>query len=207
MILKVARMGHPVLRRRAEAVGAGRLLEPEFQRFLDDLIETMHEYEGVGLAAPQVHVAARVCAIAALGTEDAATPLRILVNPAIVDRSGATASDWEGCLSIPELRGQVPRATHITVEALDRAGRPLQFEAADFAARVIQHEVDHLDGILFLDRMTDLRSLAFLHEFERFQLAADRATALKVGELPHTPSKVGELPHTPWKVGELPHTS
>ena len=175
MILKVARLGHPVLRRPAEKVELERLCEPRFQHFIDDMLETMQEYEGVGLAAPQVHVSARVCTLAALGPERERGPAQVLVNPEITARSAATASDWEGCLSIPDLRGLVPRHTRITVEALDREGRPLRFEAEDLPARVIQHEVDHLDGILFLDRMQDLRSLAFLHEFERFQLGASGA--------------------------------
>jgi peptide deformylase len=172
MILKVARMGHPVLRHPAEPIDLQHLREPRVQGFIDDMLDTMREYEGVGLAAPQVHVSSRVCVIAPLGPERERSPAQILVNPEITGRSGAVVVDWEGCLSIPELRGLVPRHPKITVRALDREGRTLRFEAVDFAARVIQHEIDHLDGILFLERMSDLRSLAFLHEFERFQLGA-----------------------------------
>jgi peptide deformylase len=169
MILKVARMGHPVLRRPAAQVRLEELREGRFQTLIDDMLETMQEYQGVGLAAPQVHVSARVCTLAALGPEAERAPAQVLVNPEIRERSGALALDWEGCLSIPDLRGLVPRHPRITVSALDREGRPLRFEAEGFPARVIQHELDHLDGILFVDRMENLRSLAFLHEFERFQ--------------------------------------
>jgi peptide deformylase len=168
VILKVARMGNPVLRRKAAAVGADRLKDPFFQRFLDDLVETMVEYEGVGLAAPQVHVSLRACVVAAPAERGGAGLLRVLINPQVSVHGRQTALDWEGCLSIPELRGQVPRALRISVAALDRQGQPIRFEAHDFEARVIQHEVDHLDGILFLDRMTDLRSLTFVREFLRY---------------------------------------
>jgi len=132
----------------------------------------MHEYEGVGLAAPQVHVSSRVTVIEVPAAPEAgreALALTVLVNPVVTLLSDERVLGWEGCLSLPDLRGFVPRAPRVHVEALDRQARPLIFEAQDFSARVIQHECDHLDGILYIDRMQDLRTLAFIAECERFQ--------------------------------------
>ena len=177
-ILKVARMGHPVLRRRAREVEAAELREPSIQTFIDDMIDTMHEYHGVGLAAPQVHEALRLF-VAFL---DARTPpdddeverepeAIVVVNPEITVVDGTVIEDWEGCLSIPDIRGRVPRAREIHVRALDRDGSRFDLRASDFPARVIQHETDHLDGVLFFDRMRSLESLTFLEEYSRFQKA------------------------------------
>lgn len=170
-ILKVARMGHPVLRTRARAVDASEITTPRMQQFIDDLIETMREYHGVGLAAPQVHELLRVF-VAAIGTEEHdqgdEPPALVIINPEIRAVGSETIDDWEGCLSIPDLRGRVPRAAEIQVRGLDRRGERMSVRAVDFAARVIQHETDHLDGILFLDRMKSLETLTFLEEYSRF---------------------------------------
>ena len=171
-ILKVARMGHPVLRRRAREVGKGELLEPSIQKFIDDMIDTMHEYHGVGLAAPQVHEGLRIF-VAAInpGDEDPLPPdadPMVFVNPVITPAGQDLYEDWEGCLSIPDLRGRVPRVRAITVTALDRTGSTFQLPSTDFPARVIQHETDHLDGVLFLDRMRDFGTLSFLDEYQRY---------------------------------------
>ena len=167
-ILKVARMGHPVLRSKARTVDKSELKTPAIQHFIDSMIDTMYEYSGVGLAAPQVHESLRVF-VAMLdpdgrGEGDAVA----FVNPEITVVGDQTVEGWEGCLSIPEIRGRVPRAQHIKVTALDRSGKRFELELKDFPARVVQHETDHLDGVLFLDRMIKFDSLTYLEEFSRY---------------------------------------
>lgn len=166
-ILKVAMLGNPVLRKKAAAVKDP--LAPDVQRLLDDMVDTMKEYQGVGLAGPQVHAGLRVCIIESVKGSPwtAATPL---VNPVIEPLSQQKGDDWEGCLSIGDLRGQVPRFRHIGVKATDRRGKSVEFEATEFFARVIQHEVDHLEGVLYFDRMKDLSTLTHLNEWQRYWL-------------------------------------
>lgn len=172
-ILKVARMGHPVLRQRGRPLEKSELLSPAVQQLIDDMIDTMHEYSGVGLAAPQVHQSLRVF-VALLDEEpDSSTAATVVVNPEIVPNTSTRDEGWEGCLSIPDIRGLVPRLTDITVRALDRSGRGVELRLCGFAARVAQHETDHLDGVLFCDRMTSMQSLTFLDEYSRFH-AKDR---------------------------------
>lgn len=166
-LLKVARMGHPVLRKRARALDPAEVRGPAFQKFLDDMIDTMIEYEGVGLAAPQVHEGMRVF-VAALEGEDGRMQVLPFINPAVTPLSDDKVEDWEGCLSIPDIRGRVARFERVRVEALDRKGKSFALEVEGFAARVIQHETDHLDGVLFFDRMTGFESLTFLEEFSRY---------------------------------------
>ena len=160
-------MGHPVLRRRTLPLGPSEVGSPEIQQLIDDLFETMHEYAGIGLAAPQVHRDVRLF-VAGVDDPDQSVPPVVMINPEIEPVGTATEEDWEGCLSIPDIRGLVPRAAEIRVRALDRHGVPQQITARGFAARVFQHETDHLDGVLFLDRMRSFDSLTFLSEFERF---------------------------------------
>jgi peptide deformylase len=171
-ILKVARMGHPVLRRRAREVEKAELLSPAIQKFIDDMIDTMHEYHGVGLAAPQVHEGLRIFVAAINPAEEEPLPPDtdplVFVNPVITPVGADVFEDWEGCLSVPDLRGRVPRVRAIVVTALDRGGRTIEFRSADFPARVIQHETDHLDGVLFLDRMRNFGTLSFLDEYQRY---------------------------------------
>ena len=167
-ILKVARMGHPVLRTKARTVDKSELKSPVVQQFIDSMIDTMYEYSGVGLAAPQVHESLRVF-VAMLdpdgrGEGDAVA----FVNPEITTLGDQTVEGWEGCLSIPEIRGRVPRAQHIKISALDRHGKRFELELKDFPARVVQHETDHLDGVLFLDRMNTFDSLTYLEEYSRY---------------------------------------
>ena len=172
-ILKVARMGHPVLRLRGRPLDNTTLKSPSVQKLIDDMIDTMHEYTGVGLAAPQVHESLRLF-VALLDEEpDASTRPTVIVNPEIVPNGDAREEGWEGCLSVPDIRGLVPRFTDITVRALDREGRAVQLHLKDFAARVAQHETDHLDGVLFFDRMTSTESLTFLDEYARFHSKDD----------------------------------
>src|SRR5215831_11090859 len=174
-ILKVARMGHPVLRERARAIDKSDLRNPLLQKLIDDMIETMHEYHGVGLAAPQIHEGLRLF-VAALAAGDSGSPggtegpaeAVVLINPEITPVGSDIIEDWEGCLSIPDVRGRVPRAREIKVRAYDRLGERVEIRAHDFPARVIQHETDHLDGVLFLDRMKNLETLTFLDEYSRY---------------------------------------
>jgi peptide deformylase len=152
----------------------------DVQRLIDDMVETMHEYDGVGLAAPQVHVGLRLAVVEVSGADERAedgVPLTVLVNPKLTLAAGPRPHGWEGCLSVPDLRGIVPRAAKVKLEALDRQGRPFRVEARGFHARVLQHECDHLDGTVYLDRMGDLRSLAFLPELERFAGHGDEEEA------------------------------
>ena len=172
-ILKVARMGHPVLRAKARTVDKHELRGAALQRLIDDMMETMAEYHGVGLAAPQVHEGLRLF-VATLDADDDdgdgdgdAEPLAI-VNPEITVVGADVVEDWEGCLSIPGVRGRVPRAREIKVRAFDRKGDRIELSAHDFPARVIQHETDHLEGILFFDRMKSLETLTFLEEYSRY---------------------------------------
>jgi peptide deformylase len=177
-ILKVARLGHPVLRRVAEPVSPEAIGAPEIQRLIDDMLETMADHDGAGLAAPQVHVSRR---IVVYGVEsnprypDAeAVPTTVLVNPRLTPLTQEQDEDWEGCLSVPDLRGKVPRFTRVRVEAYGRDGKPLRFTTDGFHARVVQHECDHLDGKVYLDRMRSMESLSFLLEFQRYALTPER---------------------------------
>jgi len=173
-ILKVTRLGHPVLRKVAEPLPAPELQSPAWQKFIDDMVETMKEYDGVGLAADQVHTSKQIAVLEVADNprypEKPKVPLTVLVNPKITPLTEETEDDWEGCLSIPDLRGKVPRYKNIRVQALDRDGKELDFIANDFHARVIQHEWDHLNGKVYLDRMRDLSTLTFLTEFARYWL-------------------------------------
>jgi peptide deformylase len=169
-ILKVARIGNPIVRAAASPVAEKAMRSADIQRVIDDMIETMHEYDGVGLAAPQVHVGLRL-AVIEIPAEDeraeTAVPLMVVVNPVVTPLGDETAVGWEGCLSIPDLRGEVPRFTRLRLDAQDRAGKAYTVEASGFFARVIQHECDHLDGSVYLDRMQGMRSLSFQRELDR----------------------------------------
>ena len=169
-ILNVARIGNPVVRVAAKPVDVDAIRSVPIQHLIDDMIETMHEYEGVGLAAPQVHVALRLAVIEVPADDErseAAVPLTVLVNPVVMPLGDETELGWEGCLSIPDLRGQVPRLKRLKLEARDRKGKAYTVEASDFFARVIQHECDHLDGIVYIDRMQGMSTLSFQRELER----------------------------------------
>jgi peptide deformylase len=171
-ILKVARMGHPVLRARARNLSLNDLKSPIVQKLIDDMIETMVEYHGVGLAAPQVHEDVRLF-VAALGGDEGNNDPIAIINPEITPVGKDIVEDWEGCLSIPDIRGRVPRAKEIRVRALDRNGERVELRASNFSARVIQHETDHLDGVLFFDRMKTFESLTFLDEYSRYWVKDD----------------------------------
>jgi len=171
-ILKIARMGHPVLARKAEPVK--NPADPGIQNLIASMIETMIDANGAGLAAPQVHVPLRLVVFQApesrsdtLSEEerfDHTAPLTVLINPEIEILGPETEGGWEGCLSVPGLRGFVERPNHIRYRGLDQNGQPVSRVARGFHARVVQHECDHLDGILYPRRMNDLSQLIFESE-------------------------------------------
>ncbi len=144
-VLKVRKYGDPVLRRRAEPVGE---ITPEIRKVVDDMIETMYDEVGIGLAAPQVGIGLRVVVVA----DDETRRARVLVNPTIVEQGGQASAE-EGCLSIPGIFAPVTRATWVKIEARDASGDLVTIDAKGLRARVLQHELDHLDGILFIDRV------------------------------------------------------
>lgn len=171
-ILKVARLGHPVIRKTAAPVNQEEIRSGKIQELIDNMIETMREYDGVGLAAPQIHVSKQIAVLEVNANsrypEAPKVPLTILINPRITSRSKGIIEAWEGCLSVPDMRGVVPRNDSLVCEAFDREGKPVKLEVDGFFARVIQHEWDHLQGNVYLDRMTNLQSLSYLSEFARF---------------------------------------
>ncbi|MFN8007101.1 MAG: peptide deformylase [Terriglobia bacterium] len=171
-LLKVAKLGHPVLREIAKPVPVSEIAGSQIQHLIDNMIDTMREYEGIGLAAPQVHESLQIIVIEGLEfpekSKQKPTPLTVLINPAVTWNSERLGDDWEGCLSIPDLRGIVPRYQEIRVQAHDREGKIQEFKASGLQARVIQHEYDHLIGKVFLERMRNLDSLCFLKEFGKF---------------------------------------
>jgi peptide deformylase len=175
-ILKVARIGHPVVRRPGQTVAREDLLSPAMQKLVEDMRETMYEYDGVGLAAPQVHASLLLAVLEVPASDrraEGGVPFSVLVNPVVTPIGNEMIDGWEGCLSIPDLRGLVPRFARVRLEALDREGRPYTLEAEGFHARVIQHECDHLEGRVYLDRMRDMRTLSFIKEFEDHVAPAD----------------------------------
>ncbi len=180
-ILKIARMGHPVLRAKARALHPSEIRTPTIQLLIDDMFETMKEYQGVGLAAPQVHEGLRIFVAGfppvvnddedddrEADEDEEDVPLMAVINPEIEVVTREVVEDWEGCLSIPDIRGRVPRSRQISVRAYDRQGKKMEIQASGFTARVIQHETDHLDGVLFFDRMKNFQSLSFLDEYGRY---------------------------------------
>jgi peptide deformylase len=183
-IRKIATIGHPILREVARKVTKEELASAKMQAFIDDLVETMHDANGAGLAATQVYEPIRICAIEVKNNPrypyKPNYPLTILVNPELTPTTTDTFMNYEGCLSVPNLRGEVKRVAGVRVRAWDRNGNDLDFEVKGLTAGTFQHEVDHLDGKVFLDRVEDTRTLATWADFERFHLAgfAERARAL-----------------------------
>jgi peptide deformylase len=168
-ILKTSKLGHPVLRQTARAVSPAELKDPAIQKLIDDMIVTMHEYDGVGLAAPQVHESLQIAVIEVRENPryPAAPniPLLILINPVFTRKSDSLQKGWEGCLSVEGFRGVVPRSREVEVRYLDRDGTERELAADGFLAVVLQHELDHLAGKVFLDRMEDLSTLTHLKEY------------------------------------------
>lgn len=171
-LLKIAHVGHPILRERSRDVTRAELSSPEMQRFIDDLVETMRDANGAGLAAPQVHFPVRVCAVE-VGENPRypylpKVPLTILVNPKVHVVTDETFENYEGCLSVPNLRGIVHRFAEIELTYWDRAGDEHTKKLRGLTAGTFQHEIDHLDGKLFLDRVEDTKTLTTWADFERF---------------------------------------
>jgi peptide deformylase len=175
-LLKIAHVGHPVLRNRAREVEREELLAPETQRFIDDLVETMRDANGAGLAATQVHMPLRIFAVEVKDNPrypyKPNIPLTIVVNPVIEPLTDERFDNYEGCLSVPNLRGVVSRFAEVRVTGLDREGKPFERVARGLTAGTFQHETDHLDGKLFLDRVTDPKTLCTWAEFDRFHKQA-----------------------------------
>ncbi len=171
-ILKVARLGHPVLRGGAAPVAPDWWNLAESRKLIQDMIETMREYQGVGIAAPQVHAPIRVALVEIAPNprypQASPIPLTVLINPKVLSRSDQIDEDWEGCLSIPEWRGRVPRFARMEIEAQDEQGQVRRILADGFFCRAIQHEIDHLDGKVFVDRMPDMSTFSHLEEYFRF---------------------------------------
>jgi peptide deformylase len=170
-VLPIATVGDPVLRSAADEVTIDELRTPEFQRLIDDLIETRRAAAGAGLAANQVSVSKRVAVVEVdQHTRYSYKPLvalTVIVNPVIEPLGDETLVINEGCLSVPDLRGEVERLLEVRVRHLDREGKPQQLVARGLTAGTFQHEVDHLDGVLFLDRVRDPRTFATWEQFER----------------------------------------
>jgi peptide deformylase len=173
-ILKVARLGHPVLREPAKPVLPEQIRTPEIQRFIDDMVETMREYDGAGLAANQVHALRQIAVIEVQKNprypDAPEVPLTVVINPVVTPLTEEREDGWEGCLSVPDMRGVVPRYTSVRLECLDREGNRVDLVAKDFFARVIQHETDHLNGIVYVDRIADMRTLSHIAEWNRYWL-------------------------------------
>ncbi|UJR79764.1 peptide deformylase [Sandaracinus amylolyticus] len=170
-IRKIAQIGHPILRERARELTLDEVKSPEIQRFVDDLVETMRDANGAGLAATQVYEPLRICVIE-VGENPRypykpRIPLTILINPVIEPLSDETFLNYEGCLSVPNIRGRVRRVAHIRVRAWDRHGQPWEREVKGISAGTFQHEVDHLDGRIFIDRVEDPLSFSTWDNFER----------------------------------------
>src|SRR5438128_11889654 len=173
-ILKVARLGHPLLRQVAKPVPRDEVGSPEIQRLIDDMVETMREYDGAGLAANQVHTLRAIAVIEVLANprypDAPPIPLTVVINPVVTPIGEEMEDGWEGCLSIPDLRGVVSRYGAVGLECYDRDGQKVSLIAKDFFARVIQHESDHLNGIVHLDRMRDLSTLSHIAEWNKHWL-------------------------------------
>ena len=179
-ILKIARMGHPVLRQRAAEVRDPTA--PEIRQLVADMAETLEDIDGAGLAAPQVHVPLRVVMFhvpahrASGDGDDQPAGLTVLINPVVEPLGPETAMGWEGCLSVPGMVGMVPRFQRVRYRGFAPDGQLVQRDASGFHARVVQHEFDHLDGIIYPQRMTDLSLFGFAEEMnKRYREAADAA--------------------------------
>jgi peptide deformylase len=167
-ILKVARMGNPVLRRVADPIPVDNICTPETRSLIQDMLETVHEYDGLGLAAPQVHRSVRLVLLAL----DAEEGFEVWINPVLSVMGEEAMTTTEGCLSVPDLRGDVTRPGQVRVQALDQNAEAVDKVLDGFPAVVAQHECDHLDGVLFVDRV-DTRTLAFLPEYRRYGRGTD----------------------------------
>ena len=172
-ILKVARLGHPVLREKCRDLTPEEIRSNGIRQLVADMRDTMEEYGGVGLAAPQVHEPVRIALVGFEAGEDrydvdSDQPLLVLFNARVQVLDPTLSGFWEGCLSVPDLRGFVERPSRIRVEYLDEQAEPRELEAEGFLATVCQHELDHLDGVLYVDKIADPTRFAFVEEYARY---------------------------------------
>jgi peptide deformylase len=172
-VKKVIRMGHPTLRREAKPLSLEQIQSPWFRELLIDMQETMKAEGGIGIAAPQINESFKVAIINVPAQserypEAKESPLLVIVNPSITVIDPTLQGFWEGCLSVPGLRGYVQRPRHVRIDCLDEMGNPRSYEVQDFLAIVFQHELDHLFGTLYIDRLKDNTMLSFTEEFEQF---------------------------------------
>lgn len=165
-MLKIAKLGNPILRKISAPIDPREIKSSEIQRLIDDMFEAMYDEPGIGLAAPQVSRSIQLVVMSCKG--EGGFPETVLINPSIVYYGPEQVENWEGCLSVDGLRGKVTRPSLVRVKALDRKGKPLDFEATDLYAVCIQHELDHLIGKVFLDRMADMSTLTQLEEFSQY---------------------------------------
>ena len=176
-IRKVARLGHPVLRQRTRELSPSEIRTAAAARLVEDMIETMHEYGGVGLAAPQVHESVRLAVLEFDQDNERydvakAQPLLVVFNAHVTVLDATPFGFWEGCLSVPGMRGFVERPRKVQIDYLDQDAQPQRIVAENFLATVFQHELDHLDGVLYVDRIADKTKFAFNEEFSRYHLAS-----------------------------------
>ena len=162
-ILKIARAGHPVLRRVAQPVPVEEIGSPRIQKLIADMLATVNDANGAGLAAPQVHASVRVVVL----TVDDDIGMEVWINPELTPLTEDQLITYEGCLSVPGLRGAVPRPAAVAVKAWDRGGQPFERVLEDYPAVVAQHECDHLDGVLYIDKAIP-ETVAFLDEYRRY---------------------------------------
>ncbi len=165
-MLKIAKLGNPILRKVAAPIDPREIKSSEIQRLIDDMFEVMYDEPGIGLAAPQVSRSIQLVVMGCKG--EGGFPETVLINPSIVYYGPEQVDNWEGCLSVDGLRGKVIRPSLVRVKGLDRKGKALDFEATELYAVCIQHELDHLIGKVFLDRMTDMSTLTQLDEFSQY---------------------------------------
>ena len=165
-MLKIAKLGNPILRKIASPLDPREIKSMDIQGLIDEMFEVMYDEPGIGLAAPQVSRSIQLVVMGCKGEEG--FPETVLINPSIVYYGPEQVENWEGCLSVDGLRGKVTRPSVVRVKGLDRKGKALDFEATGLFAVCIQHELDHLIGKVFLDRMTDMSTLTQLHEFQQF---------------------------------------
>ncbi len=174
-LLEIVRLGHPSLRTPAAEVDLESIQTPAMQQFFRDMKETMREANGVGLAGSQVAVNSQIF-VWDRDPEAEESEVGLVINPSVELHPGEMVYDWEGCLSIPDLHGLVPRYPHVTLYGLNEQGERFEEELTDFVARIVQHEYDHLHGVIFLDRMRDMQSLSFAEELNAYLAGEDHST-------------------------------
>lgn len=173
--LKIELLGSPILRQRAEEVVE---IDEELRDLVADMFDTMYAAEGIGLAGPQVGIGRRVVVV---DVKEPEHPRFALINPSIVESDGEMQKEEEGCLSIPGVSALVERSSHVTVEAIDETGHPIRIEADGLLARCLQHEIDHLNGVLFVDHLSALKRSMLLKKYRQLQAEEEAETAGRGG--------------------------